>query len=199
LKESDSTLQNAISRSEPLKFHACNPILLSAARIRIGSRSVYPDSLMLTRRFQTGSRIAASTDMWLWKLNHNASKSNANSLEHRFVLGPLRPHRLFSKPARLYYCRRCRWSFLVSGRKVVVLNTTGDILADPEDQRRLDTFPEGSCPVLEALSHDAEKDHGKVLIVRPEAANRSREPTSSGIFPWARRATPVFFSLSRLH
>ncbi|HXW82805.1 MAG TPA: hypothetical protein VEJ86_00230 [Candidatus Binataceae bacterium] len=81
-----------------------------------------------------------------------------------------------------------------------MLDETGAILANHEGQRRFDTFPEGNCPVLEALSRDAERDHRKVLIMKPvaAAANGSRKQTPGDIYPWARRATPVFFSLPRL-
>jgi hypothetical protein len=70
---------------------------------------------------------------------------------HEFVIGPLCKHAVFQKKARLYYCIRCKWSFLVCGGKVVVLDEDGSPLGGDGGRRRFATFEEGPCPVLEAF------------------------------------------------
>lgn len=73
-------------------------------------------------------------------------------MRHHFVIGPLCDSELFRRKARLYYCVRCRWSFLVCGSKLVVLDQGGNPVAGDESLRRFATFAEGPCPVLEAFA-----------------------------------------------
>jgi len=70
---------------------------------------------------------------------------------HAFVIGPLCKSAIFQQKARLYYCVRCKWSFLVCGGKVVVLDEDGGPLSGDVSHRRFATFEEGPCPVLEAF------------------------------------------------
>jgi hypothetical protein len=84
--------------------------------------------------------------------NHLASlEPRRMATRHEFVIGPLCKHTVFQQKARLYYCMRCQWSFLVCGSKVAVLDEDGSPLGGDESRRRFTTFEEGPCPVLEAF------------------------------------------------
>ena len=99
--------------------------------------------------------------MKLWDSRAAAiSRHRANS-RHQFVIGPLCDVSLPSRKARLYYCRLCKWSFLVCGSKVAVLDEDGKPLAGEESFRRFSTFEEGPCPVLEAFASVAVADAGQ--------------------------------------
>jgi hypothetical protein len=84
----------------------------------------------------------------------SASEAEA-SLRHEFVIGPLRRHFLFEHEARQYYCIRCKWTVLISGSKVVVLDKHGSPLADSETLERFGASYVGPCPVLKALAAEA--------------------------------------------
>jgi hypothetical protein len=89
--------------------------------------------------------------MTLW---HKSGKSRDHQpipLRHDFVVGPQRHSDLFGRAARLYYCVRCKWSFLVCGSKVAVLDEDQSPITGEESLRRFNTFAEGACPVLEAF------------------------------------------------
>jgi hypothetical protein len=75
-------------------------------------------------------------------------------MQHEFVIGPLCDSELFGRKARLYYCSRCKWSFLVCGSKVAVLDEGGNRLARDDSFRRFDALEESPCPVLEALASE---------------------------------------------
>jgi hypothetical protein len=89
--------------------------------------------------------------MKLWKSRTVAAERCDRSLRHEFLIGPLCNTSLFPKEARVYYCFRCKWSFLVCGSKVAVLDEDGSLLAGAESLRRFNTLEEGPCPVLEAF------------------------------------------------
>ena len=190
-------LQRALRK---LLGHFINAIfvILFAAGNQSGRSGPRASSPLSGLKIRTGPEIAMLTDVWFSKIFSKLSKPNASSLRHDFVIGPLRQHPLFAKPARLYYCHRCKWSFLVSGRKVAVLDSHGTILANAEGQRRFDTFEDGACPVLEVLSLDAEKDPSKVVISERRVLNGSRNLAPGNVYPWTRRTWPVFFVLPRL-
>jgi hypothetical protein len=85
-----------------------------------------------------------------------ASRRHDVSLRHEFVIGPLCESDLCpGKKARLYYCIRCKWNFLVCGSKVAVLDEHGNPLLGDESLRRFDTFEGGPCPVLEEFASGA--------------------------------------------
>src|ERR1700728_962164 len=87
--------------------------------------------------------------MNLWR--KPANQQRAARLKHDFVIGPQRHNELFGRPARLYYCVRCKWSFMVCGSTVAVLDEDGSPVAGEESLRRFNTLAEGPCPVLEAF------------------------------------------------
>src|SRR5712672_149317 len=66
--------------------------------------------------------------------------------------GLFKPHRY------LYYCARCRWSFVVNdGRKGVIspVDDDGNRLPHDEAARRFATFALGPCPALQVLNVEA--------------------------------------------
>jgi len=74
---------------------------------------------------------------------------------HEFVIGPLCDSEVLGGKVRLFYCLRCRSSFLVSGSKVAVVDQGGNSLAGGESSKRSGNFEEGLCPVLEAFASES--------------------------------------------
>ena len=87
--------------------------------------------------------------MNLWRISANPRR--AIRLKHDFAIGPQRYSEVFGRPARLYYCIRCKWRFMVCGCKVAVLDGDGRPLVGEESLRRFNTLGDGPCPVLEAF------------------------------------------------
>ncbi|HVB81527.1 MAG TPA: hypothetical protein VNE82_16470 [Candidatus Binataceae bacterium] len=94
--------------------------------------------------------------MNLWP--KRASLPRTVPLRHDFVVGPQRHSELLLRPARLYYCIRCKWSFLVGANTIVVLDEDENPLAGEESIRRFKTFAQGPCPSLEAFVSTALSD-----------------------------------------
>ena len=90
--------------------------------------------------------------MKLWQRHDVTTEPRRSNSRHEFVIGPLCDNNLSSGKARLYYCRLCKWSFLVCGNKVAVLDADGEPLACAESIRQFSTFEAGPCPVLEAFA-----------------------------------------------
>ena len=89
--------------------------------------------------------------------------------------GLFKPHRY------LYYCARCKWSFVINdGRSgaITALDADGNRLPGDEARRRLATFAVGPCPSLQVLnferrplqtSNDTEaSQHGRIVIDHTE-------------------------------
>jgi hypothetical protein len=76
------------------------------------------------------------------------------ALRHNFAIGPLCDSYLFNGQARLYYCTRCRWSFLVSNNAVAVIDDEGRPLAGEEAKALFRSFENGPCPVLQGLAFE---------------------------------------------
>ena len=96
-------------------------------------------------------------------------------LRHDFVIGPQRHSDLFGRAARLYYCVRCKSSFLVCGSKVAVLNEDEVPITGEESLRRFNTFGEGPCPVLEAFVSAA---MARAEALRPPSRSKRDQPGS---------------------
>jgi hypothetical protein len=90
----------------------------------------------------------------LWeKIGFAAAERRSSSLRHEFAIGPLCKSDLYpGEQARLYYCIRCNWRFLVGGSKVAVLDETGKPIVVEKSLHRFSTFGEGPCPVLEVFA-----------------------------------------------
>ncbi|HTT74660.1 MAG TPA: hypothetical protein VMF50_01610 [Candidatus Binataceae bacterium] len=86
--------------------------------------------------------------MKLVKFGSHAPEIN---LRHSFAIGPLGDSYLFNGRARLYYCTRCRWNFLVSGSRVAVIDDDGRPISGEVANVKFQSFEDGPCPVLQGL------------------------------------------------
>ena len=111
--------------------------------------------------------------MKLWESHFLRPQRHAPSVRHEFVIGPFCDSALFRRKARLYYCIRCRWQFLVSEKKVVVLDNDGHPMAGADSSARFNTFAEGPCPALVELET---RYPIKAYIVNLEPRRKSDEP-----------------------
>jgi hypothetical protein len=132
----------------------------------------------------------------LWK-SAAAQNRDLETLRHQFVIGPLCESDLCPGKARLYYCYRCKWTFLVCGSKVAVLDEYGKPIIGEESLRRFHTFEEGPCPVLESFASAAVADN----VLHPPLRRKSDESVdlaSGHISPRPRRLRPVLRVLTGL-
>lgn len=83
---------------------------------------------------------------------HHQGESPTGGSRHHFVIGPQRATPWFSRPARIYYCFRCKWSYLVCGAEVVVVDEDGHPLDRDESAKRFNSFADEACPVFNALA-----------------------------------------------
>jgi hypothetical protein len=120
--------------------------------------------------------------MKLWESPAAALKGRPLSSRHEFVIGPLRESNLFPRKARTYYCRLCKWSFLVCGSRVAVVDGDGWPIVGEESFKQFNTFEAGPCPVLEMFASEvlAAVDNFR-LSLRSESNERSN--LASGDFP----------------
>jgi hypothetical protein len=93
--------------------------------------------------------------MKLTNLGSLVHRTRHVDLRHNFAIGPLCDSYLFNGQARLYYCTRCRWSFLVSNNAVVVIDGQGRPLVGEEAKAQFRSFEDGPCPVLQGLAFEA--------------------------------------------
>jgi hypothetical protein len=105
-------------------------------------------SLVISRHFPLVRKMPYPLFMKLWESHTFRPQRRASNFRHQFVIGPMCDSALFRKKARLYYCIRCNWRFLVSGGTVVVLDEDGHPLDNSDSSDRFATFAEGPCPVL---------------------------------------------------
>jgi len=84
-------------------------------------------------------------DVKLWKMLFG-DLAPRGVLRHNFVIGPLSERPLFERKARIYYCSRCRWTFLVSDATVVALDEGGNPIGHAEGAARFASFELGPCP-----------------------------------------------------
>jgi len=149
--------------------------------------------------FSMARQLRLREFMKFWA-NHSTGLSPCTkATQHEFVIGPLCRHAVFQEKARLYYCIRCKWSFLVCGGKVVVLDEDGSPLGGDEGLHRFATFEEGPCPVLEAFVSAASFDTGPS---QPQL-KRARDVELGQLVPshvhtrsWHRQ--PVLHAVSRM-
>jgi hypothetical protein len=138
----------------------CNHAFYSAARFRRPTSRPYPISVLNPGLFGLARQLPLHKDMKLWHRHTEAAKRSLSS-RHEFVIGPLRDSNLSSQKARIYYCRLCKWSFLVCGNRVAVIDEDGQLPVGRESSTRFNTFEEGPCPVLEAFSSASMADVDK--------------------------------------
>jgi hypothetical protein len=136
--------------------------------------------------------------MNLWRKRASLQDGLTTRLRHDFVIGPQRYSDLFAHPARLYYCVRCKWSFLVCGSKVAVLNEDQSPVVGEESFRRFNTFAEGACPVLESFVSAAA---ARAEALRPPSVGKRDEPGSVAPMQmpaWSGRPRPSLRVLTRM-
>ena len=136
--------------------------------------------------------------MKLWGSQLFRPQPQIRSFRHEFTIGPLCDSALFGRKARLYYCIRCNWRFLVSEKKVVVLDEVGHPMAGPDSSTRFATFAEGPCPVLaRSAAHAPIKAY--IVNLEPRRESYERRSLVTGDIPagpaWPR---PLFRVFSRL-
>ncbi len=119
-------------------------------------------------------------------------------LRHEFVIGPVCNSSLFAGKTRLYYCSRCKWSFLVCGNRVAVLDEHGEPLVGKESFDRFRTLEEGPCPVLEAFASVALADADKTRMSFGRRYDESGDLGSSPVPARPGRPRPVLRVLTRL-
>jgi hypothetical protein len=85
-------------------------------------------------------------------LGSMARRSRRIDMRHTFAIGPVCDSYLFNGQARLYYCTRCRWSFLVSNKAVAVIDDDGRPLSGEAAKAQFRSFENGPCPVLQGLA-----------------------------------------------
>jgi hypothetical protein len=135
--------------------------------------------------------------MNLWQ-NHPGAIDRPMATRHEFVIGPLCRHAPFQREARLYYCIRCKWSFLVCGSTVAVLDEEGRPLAGDGSLRRFQTFEEGPCPVLEAFAAAASLDVGAIEANFRREWDGSSHLASGHVRSRPSRVRPMLRVLSRV-
>jgi hypothetical protein len=145
------------------RISKCNPTFYFAARFRGRSKDCGYFSAVNPRLF-SGPTIALGKIMNFWKNRSDGLARRLTDTRHQFVIESLCKSALFQQKARLYYCIRCEWSFLVCGRKVAVLDEDGSPLIGEESLRRFETFKEGPCPVLEAFVSAASFNAGPLEL-----------------------------------
>jgi len=76
-------------------------------------------------------------------------------LKHDFIIEDLGQTRWLRSHSYRYYCVRCRWTFLIKGRRgeVTALDEVGAPLSEAENARRISTFALGPC--CEPFTHRA--------------------------------------------
>lgn len=109
--------------------------------------------------------------MVFWQRRNGVSASSRSRLRHAFVIGPLCDSELFAGKARLYYCIRCRWRFLVGEGRIAVLDDGGTPMTGNESSLRFASFEEGPCPALTAFAADAIA----LINARPPSSRRLDE------------------------
>jgi len=108
----------------------------------------------------------------LGSLGHRTRDIN---LRHNFAIGPLCDTYLFKHQARLYYCARCSWSFLVSSGAVAVIDAHGRPLTGDEAERQFKSFANGPCPVLQGLAQETAALEAAFLPPTRNGSNDERD------------------------
>ena len=144
-------------RAADIKMQCCILFRRKVLRLRRGTTVTFRCKSV---GFSMVRQLRLREFMKFWANHSSGLDRHATANRHEFVIGPLCKHAVFQEKARLYYCIRCKWSFLVCGGKVVVLGEDGSPLGGDRGFRRFATFEEGPCPVLEAFVSAASFDAG---------------------------------------
>jgi hypothetical protein len=151
-------------------------------------------SLVISRHFPLVRKMPYLFFVKFWE-SHTFRPQRHASSRHEFVIGPMCDSALFRQPARLYYCIRCNWRFLVCEATVVVLDEDGHPLAGADSSTRFATFAEGPCPALTEI----ESRYPYVDNLNFWRNSDERSTMATGNIPvGSGRAWPLFRVFSRL-
>jgi len=121
--------------------------------------------------------------MKLWRYLLEYSKGSDRRFRHEFVIGPLFKSPLFDRPARLYHCLGCRWTFLVCSSQVVALDEDSNPILRAKSADRFRTFEDGPCPALATLTLALPNGTAKPAIKRWRNGNEPHDLATSDIRP----------------
>jgi len=136
--------------------------------------------------------------MKLWKYLLEYSTGGDRSSRHEFVIGPLFHSPLFDRQARLYHCVGCRWTFLVCGSQVVVLDADSKPMTRADSGDRFSTFENGPCPALTMLESTAPDSSRAAAIAPRRNGNGSRNLAASDVRPGPIGPWPLLRVFSRV-
>jgi hypothetical protein len=159
------------------------PILISAA---------------IPRHFPLVRKMPYPFLMKFWESQTFRPLRHAPSFRHEFVIGPMCDSALFLQKARLYYCIRCNWRFLVCETTVVVLDGDGHPLTGPDSSTRFATFAEGPCPALAELESRYPLEAAVVNLKPGRKSDERTTMATCNILVGPGRARPLFRVFSRL-
>jgi hypothetical protein len=125
-----------------------------------------------------------SAGAWLSPRNRN--------LRHDFLISPLADSPIVAGRARVYYCTRCKWSFLVCESRIAALGENGDPIGAEEGRRRFKTFGDGPCPVLGQSNVAAPQAADNQKISPRRNSNESGHLAPGLVCTWAGRARDMF-------
>ena len=136
--------------------------------------------------------------MKFWESHAISPQPHAPNMRHEFVIGPQCYSPLFRRKARLYYCLRCNWHFLVSENKVIVLDDDGHSMAGPDSSSRFNTFAEGPCPALVELE-SRYPIKAYIVYLKPERKSDEHSSLATGnVFVGTGWPRPLFRVFNRL-
>jgi hypothetical protein len=104
--------------------------------------------------------------MKLWAAVSGAVERPEIIRRHELVIGPLCNSSFFGRKARLYYCNRCKWGFLVCGSKIAVLDDGNRPFSGNRSPTRF-SADEKSCPVLEVFALEALREASTARATSP--------------------------------
>jgi hypothetical protein len=145
------------------------------------------DFTLISADFPLGPAVASVDRMTLWKQGRPPRMPGAVVLRHNFVVGPLHQSAITGEESQLFFCARCRWRFLLSRSRVVVLDDHGAVMSGADADARFDSFERGPCPALESMYGTSTADvapRSRVVKLRSPGQRRDSlrlVPKSRGI------------------
>jgi hypothetical protein len=132
-----------------------------------------------------------SLGAWLTPRNRN--------LRHEFLFGSLSKSPIVSRAARVYYCIRCKWHFLVCEKRIAALDENGYPLGGAEGYERFKTFGDGPCPALAEINDAALREAAPSAVYQRRRNNNESGHLAAGfVCTWAGRARGMLRVSDRL-
>ena len=110
------------------------------------------------------------------------------NLRHDFLIGPLAGNALVLRRARVYYCARCKWNFIVCENRIAALDGNGNPIGGDEGHRRFKTFGDGPCPALAQSNLAAPQAADNKNVSPRRNTNESGDMAPGLVCTWAGRA-----------